>query len=216
MVLNQIGQSNLYVNYIVFLDINLRKINMKKIASLVAVVIVSTTLFAQTKWIADKAHSKIGFSVRHMMLSGVDGNFGKFEAHLFSSKEDFTDAVFDITIDVASINTDNESRDKDLRSDHFFDVAKYPEIKFKSTSISKVDNKNYKLIGNLAMHGVTKTVTFNLILNEAGPNVANHKPAAGFKVTGIISRSDFGMGSVPKAIVGDEITIRANGEFTQE
>jgi len=189
---------------------------MKKIALLVAVLLVSTTLFAQTKWIVDKAHSKIGFSVRHMMLSGVDGSFRKFEAHLFSSKEDFTNAVFDITIDVASINTDNESRDKDLKSDHFFDVAKYPEIKFKSTSISKIDSKNYKLTGNLTMHSVTKAVTFNLILNGAGQSTMNHKAVAGFKVTGTLSRTDFDIGSVPKAIVGDEITINASGEFTQE
>jgi polyisoprenoid-binding protein YceI len=189
---------------------------MKKIALLVVVLIVSTTLFAQTKWTADKAHSKIGFSVRHMMLSDVDGNFRKFEAHLFSSKEDFSDAVFEITIDVASINTDNESRDKDLRSDHFFDAAKYPEIKFKSTSISKIDNKEYKLTGNLTMHGVTKTVVFNLTLNGTGQSMMNHKPVAGFKVTGTLSRTDFGVGNVAKAMVGDEITIRANGEFGQE
>jgi polyisoprenoid-binding protein YceI len=150
------------------------------------------------------------------MLSDVDGNFRKFEAHLYSSKEDFTDAVFEITVDVASINTDNESRDKDLKSDHFFDVAKYPEIKFKSTSISKTEGKNYKLTGNLTMHGVTKTVDFNLTLNGTGQGMMNHKPVAGFKVTGTLSRTDFGVGNVAKAMVGDEITIRANGEFGKE
>ena len=189
---------------------------MKKIALLAAILVGSTTLFAQTKWTADKAHSKIGFAVRHMMLSDVDGNFRKFEAHLISSKEDFTDAVFEITIDAASINTDNESRDNDLKSDHFFDVEKYPEIRFKSTSISKTGDKNYKVTGNLTMHGVTKPVTLDLTLNGVGQSMMTHKPVAGFKVTGTLSRTDFGVGTAPKAMVGDEITIRANGEFGQE
>src|ERR1700730_16514000 len=118
---------------------------MKKINLLAAMLLACTTLFAQTKWAVDKAHAKVGFTVTHMMLSEVDGNFKKFDAHIISSKEDFTDAVFEITIDAASINTDNESLDNDLKSDHFFDVAKYPQITFKSTSVEKTDAKNYKL-----------------------------------------------------------------------
>lgn len=187
---------------------------MKKFALLIVVLAVSTTLLAQTNWIADKAHSKIGFSVRHLVLSDVDGNFGEFEAHLSSSKEDFSDAVFEISIYVASINTDNESRDKDLKSDNYFDVAKYPRIKFKSTSIRKTGNKNYKLTGNLTMHGVTKTVTFNLTLSSG--QGTDHKPVAGFKATGTLSRTEFGIGTVPRAMIGDEITIKANGEFVQQ
>jgi len=76
---------------------------MKKIKLLAAILLLSTTLFAQTKWTVDKAHSKIGFSVTHMMLSDVDGNFRKYEARIISSKEDFSDAVFEITIDANSI-----------------------------------------------------------------------------------------------------------------
>jgi polyisoprenoid-binding protein YceI len=189
---------------------------MKKINLLAAFLLAGTTLFAQTKWAVDKAHAKIGFTVTHMMLSEVDGNFKKFDARIISSKEDFTDAVFEITIDAASINTDNEARDNDLKGDHFFDVAKYPQITFKSTSIEKIDAKNYKLNGNLTMHGVTKPVTLNLTLNGTGKSMMTHKPVAGFKVTGTINRTDFGVGTAPAAMVSDKIELRANGEFGQE
>jgi polyisoprenoid-binding protein YceI len=189
---------------------------MKKITLLATILLTSAALFAQTKWTVDKAHAKIGFTVTHMMLSEVDGNFKKFDASLVSSKDDFTDGVFDITIDVSSISTDNDNRDNDLKSDHYFDVAKYPTITFKSTSISKIDAKKYKVAGNLTMHGVTKPVTLDLTLNGTGNSMMTKKPVAGFKVTGTISRTDFGVGTAPKAMVGDEITLRANGEFGQE
>jgi polyisoprenoid-binding protein YceI len=188
---------------------------MKKITLLAAVLLTCTALFAQTKWSVDKAHAKIGFTVTHMMLSDVDGNFKKFDATLTSSKDDLSDAVFEITIDAASVSTDNDMRDNDVRSNHFFDVAKYPQITFKSTSISKIDGKRYKLTGNLTMHGVTKPVTLDLILNGVGTSMMTHKPVAGFKVTGTINRTDFGVGSAPAAIVSEEIQLRANGEFDQ-
>jgi len=188
---------------------------MKKITLLAAVLLTGTALFAQTKWSGDKAHAKIGFTVTHMMLSDVDGNFKKFDATLTSSKDDLSDAVFELTIDAASVNTDNDMRDNDVRSDHFFDVAKYPQITFKSTSISKVEGKKYKLTGNLTMHGVTKPVTLDLIFSGLGNSMMTHKPVAGFKVTGTINRTDFGVGSAPAAIVSEEIQLRANGEFDQ-
>lgn len=189
---------------------------MKKIKLLAAILLLSTTLFAQTKWTVDKAHSKIGFSVTHMMLSDVDGNFRKYEARIISSKEDFSDAVFEITIEANSINTENESRDNDLKSDHFFDVAKYPQITFKSTSVEKANDKKYKVTGNLTIHGVTKPVTLELTLNGVGKSMMTKKPVAGFKVTGKIDRTDFGVGSVPSAMVSDKIELKASGEFEQE
>lgn len=188
---------------------------MKKINLLVAVLMLGTTAFAQTKWEADKAHSKVGFTVTHLSISEVDGNFKKFDASLTSSKPDFTDAVFEMTADVSSVNTDNDMRDNDLKSDHFFDAAKFPQITFKSKSISKVDDKKYKLTGDLTMHGVTKSVTLDLTLNGMGKNMRNQKPIAGFKVTGTLNRNDFGVGHMPAAMVSEEIAIRAVGEFDQ-
>jgi polyisoprenoid-binding protein YceI len=189
---------------------------MKKINLLAAILLTGSTLFAQTRWAVDKAHAKIGFNVTHMMLSDVDGNFRKFDASIISSKDDFSDAVFEITIDAASINTDNEARDNDLKSDHFFDVAKYPKITFKSTSVKKIDAKTYKVTGDLTIHGVTKQVNLDLTLNGMGKSMRTQKPVAGFNVEGKINRTDFGVGTVPKAAVGDEIRIKAHGEFAQE
>ena len=96
---------------------------MKKITLLAAGVMLGTTLFAQNKWVANKAHSKVGFTVTHLSISEVDGEFKKFDASITSSKPDFSDAVFEMTADASSVNTDNDMRDGDLKSDHFFDVV---------------------------------------------------------------------------------------------
>jgi polyisoprenoid-binding protein YceI len=180
-----------------------------------AMLLMSLTSFAQ-KWTVDKGHSKVGFTVTHLMLSEIDGNFKKYDASITSSKEDFSDAVFELTIDAASINTENEMRDNDLKSDHFFDVAKYPKITFKSKSITKSEAKKFKLAGDLTMHGVTKPVTLELTLLGTGKNMRTQKPLAGFKASTTINRTHFGVGTMPAAVVGEDIEIRAVGEFNKE
>ncbi len=189
---------------------------MRKLNLLVAAFLISSSLSAQSKWRVDRAHAKVGFAVKHMMLSTVDGYFKKFDASIVSSKEDFSDAVFEVTIETASVSTDNDARDKDLRSAHFFDVAKFPQITFKSTSVNKIDDKTFKVAGNLTIHGVTKPVKLDLTLSSKGKSTAAKKPVAEFQVTGKIDRTDFGVGSDPKAMIGDEITLKVNGEFEQE
>jgi len=184
---------------------------MKKLNLLVAALLISGNLFAQSKWRVDKAHAKVGFAVKHMMLSSVDGYFKKFDASIISSKEDFSDAVFEVTIETASVSTDNDARDKDLRSAHFFDVTKFPKITFKSTSVNKVDDKTYKVSGNLTIHGVTKPVKLDLTLSSKAT-----KKSVEVKVAGKINRTDFGVGSDPAAMIGEEITLKVNGEFEQE
>lgn len=188
---------------------------MKKINLLAAILMLSSAVFAQTKWAVNKAHAKVGFTVTHLSISEVDGNFKKFDASLTSSKPDFSDAVFEMTADVSSVSTDNDMRDNDLKSDHFFDAAKYPNITFVSKSITKLDDKKYKLTGDLTIHGVTKPITLDMTLTGVGKNMQNQKPIAGFKVTGTINRNDFGVGHMPSAIVSDEVEIRAVGEFDQ-
>ena len=97
-----------------------------------------------------------------------------------------------------------------------FDVEKYPTISFKSTSITKLEGMKYKLVGNLTMKGVTKPATFNLTLNGMGKNQKTQKPIAGFKLTGVVKRTDFGIGGMPFAVVSEDIEIRAVGEFGKE
>jgi polyisoprenoid-binding protein YceI len=189
---------------------------MKKINLLLVITMLGVSAFAQTKWIVNKAHAKVSFTVTHLAVSEVDGNFKKFDATLTSSKPDFSDAVFEVTVDVGSINTDNDMRDNDLKSDHYFDAAKYPNMTFVSKSIVKTGDKTYKLTGDLTMHGVTKTVSLDLVVTGTGKNMQNQKPIAGFKVTGTINRKDFGVGNAPAAMVGNEVQIRAVGEFDQQ
>jgi len=184
----------------------------KTIAAIISMMI-STIGFAQG-WTADRAHSKLGFEVTHLLVTDVEGDFKKFDISITSAKDDFTDAVIEVTADISSISTDNEHRDNDLKSDHFFDAVKYPTLNFKSTSLQKIDEKNYKLSGNLTMHGVTKPVVLDVVLNGVSTHPMTKKPVAGFKIRGTIKRSDFGIGgSTPTAVVSDEVDIIANVEI---
>ncbi len=101
------------------------------------------------------------------MVSDVEGWFKTFDAKVTSSKDDFSDAIAEMTADVNSINTDNEERDKHLKSPHFFDAVKYPVITFISKTFKKVDDKNYKVTGDLTTHGITKTVELDAVCRLA-------------------------------------------------
>ena len=179
-----------------------------------ALLFASVGAFAQS-WTLDKAHSSLNFSVTHMMLSEVDGKFQNFDVKMTSSKPDFTDAQIDLTADVNSIYTNQEKRDGHLKGADFFDAAKYPTLAFKSKSISKVSGNKYKLMGDLTMHGVTKPVTLDAVITGPVTNPQNKKTLAGFKVTGEVKRADFTLGTVPAAVVSDEIAIHASGELVK-
>jgi polyisoprenoid-binding protein YceI len=189
---------------------------MKKLFFAV-ILFVQTSAFAQTTtWKNDKMHSKLKFTVTHLLVSDVDGLFKNFDVTITTTKTDFSDAVFELSADAASINTEVEMRDNDLKSANFFDVATYPKITFKSTSIKPNGQNKYKLTGNLTMHGVTKSVTMDLWYRGTTENPANKQKKAGFKLTGILNRSDFKIGSnMPSAVVSDEAEIKADGEFAQ-
>jgi polyisoprenoid-binding protein YceI len=187
---------------------------MKKVTLLAALSFASVSAFAQN-WALDKAHSNLAFTVTHMMLSEVDGKFQDFDVKMTSAKPDFTDAQIDLTADVNSIYTNQEKRDGHLKSGDFFDAAKYPKLEFKSKSISKVSGNKYKLMGDLTMHGVTKPVTLDAVITGPVTNPQNKITLAGFKVSGEVKRADFTLGTIPAAVVSDEITIRATGELVK-
>jgi polyisoprenoid-binding protein YceI len=152
-----------------------------------------------------------------MAVSDVDGTFKDFDAQITSAKPDFSDAVFTLTAKTASINTDNEQRDKHLRSADFFDVEKNPALTFKSTSLKKSGNNAYKLNGNLTMNGITKPVVLDITFKGPAEHPMMKKPFAGFKATGVIKRSDFKLatGGMTDAILSNEVTVTANAEFIQ-
>jgi polyisoprenoid-binding protein YceI len=188
---------------------------MKKLNTLIVALFVAGTAMAQT-WTLDKAHSKLGFGVSHLMVSEVEGSFTSFDAKITSAKEDLSDAVVELSAEVATINTGNEGRDKHLKNPDFFDAEKFAQLTFKSKSFVKVEGKKYKVTGDLTMHGVTKTVTLDVTFNGTAVHPYNKKTIAGFKASGVIKRSDFAVGGgTPAAVVGDEVNIVANAEFVK-
>jgi polyisoprenoid-binding protein YceI len=191
---------------------------MKKILVLLFVASAALSSFkatAQDTWTADKAHSKLGFSITHMMVSDVEGSFKSFESTIVSSKPDFSDAVINLSADVNSVNTEDDKRDGHLKSADFFDAEKYPKLTFKSTSVKKVSGNKYKVSGLLTLHGVTKPVVLDAVLRGTTVNMAK-KTVAGFKVTGTLKRADYVLGSkYPNAMLSDEIILNANTEFVK-
>ncbi len=187
---------------------------MKKLFFAVILFVQASSSAQTTTWKNDKMHSKLKFTVTHLLVSDVDGLFKIFDVTITTSKPDFSDAIFELSADAASINTEVEMRDNDLKSANFFDVATYPKITFKSTSIQPDGQNKYKLTGNLTMHGVTKSVTMDLWYRGTTENPMNKQKDAGFKLTGTIKRSDFNIGSkMPSAVVSEEVEIKADGEF---
>lgn len=143
------------------------------------------------KWTVDKAHSNVKFNVTHMVVSEVEGSFKLFDGTMEHSKPDFSDAKVNFTVDVASIDTDNDNRDKHLKGDDFFNAEKFPAMKFVSTSIKPAGGNNYKLAGNLTIRDVTKPVVFDVTY---GGQVTNQgKTKAGFKAKTTINRFDYGL-----------------------
>ncbi len=190
---------------------------MKKTILSTAFLLVSAATFAQ--WSIDKGHTKFTFIAEHHGLSEVDGYFKKFDGEISAAKDDLSDAVFEISIESASINTDLEMRDNHLKSEDMFNVEKFPAITFKSTSLTKISGNKYKMGGNITIKGVTKPITLDVTMNGpmAHPNPSNKIPQLGIKATGTIKRSDFGIGGkLQNIMVGDEIAIRATGEFQKK
>lgn len=187
---------------------------MKK--GIIVLAFLLATIVAHAQWTLDKGHSKFTFIVEHHGISEVDGYFKKFEGKITSAKDDLSDAVFEVSIESASLNTDLEMRDNHLKSEDMFNVAQFPALTFKSTSFKKVKGNKYTMVGNLTIKGVTKVVTFDVTMNgpTAHPDPKNKKPQLGMKAMTTIKRSDFGIGSkLPTVMVGDNIQIRATGEF---
>ncbi len=163
--------------------------------TLVAVAALTVNATAQTNWNVDPSHSKLGFSVTHMMVSETEGKFKIYEGKVSSKTDlDFTNASIDFNVDVASINTDDEKRDGHLKSADFFDAEKFPKMVFKSTSMKPGKIKGtYILTGDLTMHGITKSVTLTAIGASKIVKDPWGMERYAFKVTGKLNRFDYGL-----------------------
>ncbi|MCW3118957.1 MAG: hypothetical protein JWM28_3039 [Chitinophagaceae bacterium] len=170
---------------------------------------------AKTKWSLDPIHSELGFKIRHLMITNVSGNFNKFNIDVETEDDNFDSAKVKATIDVDSINTNNEPRDIHLRNADFFETGTHPKVDFKSTRIEKAGSDTFNLYGDLTIKGITKPV--QLTLEHAGlakDPWGNIK--AGFTLSGKINRKDFGISfNAPMetggVMLGEEIKI--NGEI---
>jgi polyisoprenoid-binding protein YceI len=174
---------------------------------------------AATTWKVDTAHSTAGFSVKHMMVATVRGTLGPISGTVDYDGKNVSTIKADISIDVTKINTGNESRDKDLRDTGFFEVTKYPTMKFKSKRVEPGTAGQFRLIGDLTMHGVTKEVTLDVEGPSPAVKVQNGGMKVGATATTKINRRDFGLNynSVIEAgaVVGDQVTVTIDIEINK-
>jgi polyisoprenoid-binding protein YceI len=171
-------------------------------------------------WDIDPAHSNVEFSVRHLMVSTVKGNFQKVSGFVELDDKNITKSSVEVTIETASIDTREPKRDAHLRSPDFFDATKYPTITFKSTKVEKTGKDKLKVTGDLTIHGISKPV----VLMAEGPSPALKDPfgrtVRGVTATGKINRKDWGMvwnkaldtGGV---MVSDEVKLELNAELAE-
>ncbi len=143
-------------------------------------------------WEIDPAHSEAMFSVKHAMITTVRGHFNVISGHLHIDEQNPANSSVDAQADASSVNTRDERRDGHLKSPDFFDVAKYPTITFKSSKVEHVGGNDYKVTGDLTMHGVTKQVTLNAEYGGQGKD-AYGMQRAGVSVKGKINREDWGL-----------------------
>ncbi len=171
---------------------------MKKFFTTAAATFLMVTAgISQTNWKVDASHSKLRFSVTHMMVSETEGKFKVFDGTAKSKTDlDFTNADINFTADASSIDTDDPKRDGHLKSPDFFDVEKHPTMTFKSVSMKPTGKgkTSYDLEGDLTMHGVTKRVKFLAIGADKVVKDPYGNYKYGFRVSGIINRKDFGLG----------------------
>ncbi len=195
---------------------------LKKAIVSIAMMFALSGLQAQTPkttWNLDKSHSSVKFNIDHMVISEVEGGFKEFSTDVKSDKPDFTDVKGSFTIDVNSITTDNDKRDAHLRSADFFDVEKYPNMTFVIKKFTKVNGRQYKVTGDLTLHGVTKTVTLNakfggIIKDPYGLT------RTGLTVSGEIDRYAFGLKynaalEAGGLTIGQKVRIKVNLELTK-
>jgi len=192
---------------------------MKKIilSILSGALVISAS--AQTNWSVDNSHSTVGFSVVHLVVSELQGSFKTYDGKIVSTGADFNDAQINFSVDINSINTEDEGRDKHLRGADFFNAEKYPKMTLKSISFKKVDGKNYKLVGDLTIRDVTKRINLEVVYGGTVKDPWGNTKA-GFKIKGTINRQDYGIVwsktiEAGGLVVSDEVSIAINLELLQ-
>jgi polyisoprenoid-binding protein YceI len=191
---------------------------MKKATVMVGLVfaLFSFKSTESATWTIDPVHSRVGFGITHLGINEVIGYFTKYEAKVSATKEDFSDAQFELSGDVASVSTGFDGLDGHLKAADMMDAAATPKFTFKSTAVKSKGGKNLEVKGDLTLHGITKQVTLDATYNGQVVHPMTKKNVAGFKLTGKINRKDFKVGEqLPDMVASDIVTINATAEFSK-
>ena len=169
-----------------------------------------------SNWNIDSTHSGINFSIRHMVVSKVRGRFAKYSGSIKIDDDDFTRSVVQATIDASSIDTGEPQRDAHLRAADFFDVEYFPELRFKSKRIEKVDDDRYRVVGDLTIRDVTREVTLDVAQGGRAKDPWGNE-RTGFVANVSLDRKDFGLtwNQVLEAggiLVGDRVDVEIDIE----
>jgi len=195
-------------------------ISQTAIAIAIAIVVALPVLAHADSWQIDSSHTSVEFTVRHMMISNVKGQFQKTTGTITANGNDPASAKIDVTIDASSVDTRVERRDAHLKSPDFLDVAKFPTITFKSTKVEAAGPNKWTMTGDLTIHGVTRPVVLDVEGSGAPIQVMGHT-RAGASATAKIKRSDFGLTwnkalETGGVLVGDDIAISIDIEAVKE
>jgi polyisoprenoid-binding protein YceI len=174
----------------------------------------------KTKWGIDPSHSEIGFKVKHLVISNVRGNFGEYEASIYTTGHDFLTAEIDFWLNPASVNTGDAKRDEHLRSADFFDVEHHKEISFVSNTCEKGEGEgNYIVHGDLSIKGVTKRIKLNVAFSGIAKDPWGNQKAA-FEISGKINRKEWGLEwnaalETGGLLVSEEVWIQCDLQLVQ-
>lgn len=180
---------------------------------------MTTATANKTQWMADTAHSEIGFKVKHMMVTNVSGKFEDYDVVVLTDGEDFTTAEVTFRARTTSVNTGAEARDNHLRSADFFDSAEYPEMIFKSTGVKKTHENEFVMMGDLTIKNITNQVQLHVdfggILKDPWGN-----DKAGFSLNGKINRKEWGLNwnaalEAGGVLVADDVRLNVEIQFVK-
>jgi polyisoprenoid-binding protein YceI len=185
-------------------------------AALSALLLTGVSAFAQSStWTIDKNHAQTNFKILHMGVSSVRGSISGVTGTIVWDEKDPGKSSVEATIDTNTVNTNNSGRDTDLKSDKYFNVARYPTMTFKSTSVSRVNGK-LQVVGDLTLAGVTKSVTLDVDGPTPPQKGMGGKMVIGLSATGMIKRSDFNFApKMPTMALGNEVQITIDAEANQ-
>ena len=182
--------------------------------SIVLLVFFSIPVFGADTYRVDQSHTSVTFKIKHLGIANVHGRFTGVSGTLKYDPNSPANSSVEIQVKTDSIDTDNDKRDEDLRSANFFDASNYPIIKFKSTSVKRVDSDNYEVTGDLTLHGVTRKMKLSVLKTGEGKDPWGGY-RIGFETTYNIKRSDFGMKHMLGG-VGDKVRMTVSVEAIRQ